>query len=236
MKMSFVKTVWVTVLFSIPFLVRSQSPVGLWEALNVTVGEEIMTPVGKWTRINQEGTYQSGDGWQQNSEGTWFFDPGTGIYKSAETNGLEDVYGGFKVAFENGNMIWRRNEDGLPVVVTWISIKTIPKTPADLIVGVWERISDGTRTPATSLAATKDFLFIRWDRICVAWDRALEKSYGYWFINAHRPELTFISMSGTTAPDVWKINVSDQTLTLTGMSEGNKTSLLSFRRIHRIPE
>lgn len=226
----------IAILFSIPFHVRSQSAVGLWEAVKVTVGEKNMTPVGKWTRINKDGTYQSGNGWQQNSEGTWSFDPGTAIYQSLETNGLVDAYGGFKVDFENGNMIWRRAEDGLPVVVTWRPIATIPRAPADLIVGVWERDSASTRTPSTDPGATKRFVFIRWDRVYVAWDKDPEKKYGYWFINAHRPELTFISMSGSHAPDVWQVKVTDETLALTGMSEGNKGSVLSFRRIHHLPE
>ncbi len=230
------KAILLIIIFFVPLHARPQSPVGLWEAISVTVGDKVMTPVGKWTRINPDGTYQSGNGWQQNSEGTWSFDPATAFYVPFEANGLEDIFGGFKISFDKDNMIWQRHEDGLPVVVTWRSIKELPRTPADLIVGVWELDPAATREPSTSHAASKHLLFIRWDRIYVEWDNTPEKRYGYWFINAHHPELTLINMDGTASPGKWRISVDTGTLTLTGISEGNNDSVLSFRRIHRLPD
>jgi hypothetical protein len=231
-----VKIILLAATFFVAFQARPQSPVGLWEATRVTVGEKAMTPMGKWTRIKDDGTYQSGNGWVQNSEGKWSFDVAKAFYVSHETNGLIDPYGGFKVSFDNGNMIWHRDEDGLRVVVTWSSIENLPRTPADLIVGMWEIDAEPTVTQPTGSAETKHLLFIRWDRIYVDWDKALEKRYGYWFINAHRPELTFISMTGSALPDAWRVDVDEVTLTLTGISEANKDALLSFRRIHHLPD
>lgn len=230
------KTILLIIIFFVPFHAQPQSPVGLWEAISVTAGGKVMTPVGKWTRINPDGTYQSGNGWQQNSEGTWSFDLATTFYVPVETNGLEDTYGGFKISFDKDTMIWQRHEDGLPVVVTWRSSKVLPRIPADLIVGVWELDPGATPEPSASLAASKHLLFIRWDRIYLEWNDTLEKRYGYWFINAHHPELTLISMDGTDSSVKWRISVDADTLTLTGISEGINASVLSFRRIHRLPD
>ena len=49
---------------------KAQSITGLWGIDKVEVGIEELTPVAKWVRINENGTYQMGNGWLQNSEGT----------------------------------------------------------------------------------------------------------------------------------------------------------------------
>ena len=45
--------------------------IGMWEFTSVQVGDQTMTPVAKWAKYNSDGTFQSGNGWTQNSIGTW---------------------------------------------------------------------------------------------------------------------------------------------------------------------
>ncbi len=40
----------------------AQSVAGFWEIKEVKVGRKLMTPVARWTRINKDGSYQSGNG------------------------------------------------------------------------------------------------------------------------------------------------------------------------------
>ena len=77
--------------------VRAQPHIGFWRVDKVEVGQETMTPVAKWFRINQDGTYQSGNGWLQNSVGTWTFDKAKNLYVPTEKNGIVDLFGGFEV-------------------------------------------------------------------------------------------------------------------------------------------
>ena len=44
---------------------------GLWKYDKVLVGEEVMTPVSKWSVFNADGTYISGNGWTQNESSFW---------------------------------------------------------------------------------------------------------------------------------------------------------------------
>ena len=37
------------------------------------MGEMELTPIAKWTQINSDGSYESGNGWLKNSEGQWTF-------------------------------------------------------------------------------------------------------------------------------------------------------------------
>lgn len=228
-------TFLLAVLLFVSLVCSAQSPVGLWEVTRVTVGDKIVTPVGKWTRINADGTYQSGNGWQQNSEGNWSFDPKTAAYVPVEKNGIHDPYGGFRVIFDqDSSMLWHRDEDGAPVEVTWAPVKLIPRAPADLVVGVWKIDSIGTAATATA-PVEMQIVFIRWDRIYVDWDRNNEKKYGYWFMNAHRPELTLMRLNGSEA-EVWRVDVNEGRLTLTGMSDRNRASVRTFHKIDRLPE
>ena len=61
---------------------QQESLIGLWEIQKVEVGEDNMTPVAKWTKINTDGTYQSGNGWLQNSQGQWNYDSKNKMYSA----------------------------------------------------------------------------------------------------------------------------------------------------------
>ena len=73
---------------------------GFWEVETVQVGDRDVTPVAKWFQINEDGTYQAGNGWMQNDEGTWAYDEQNQTYAPTSKNGLIDEFGAFSLQFE----------------------------------------------------------------------------------------------------------------------------------------
>jgi|SRR5688572_20307144 len=217
----------------------AQSIVGFWEVKEVKVGSEIKTPVAKWTKVNGDGTYQAGNGWLQNSEGTWRYDKLARSYSSFETNGIVDNYGAFKVSFKDSAMIWEREEDGLPVTVKLERIKKLPKSTADFLVGIWnlkEVLRNGQSEKSVFDAEGKHYIFIRWDRIYVERTPEGERATGYWHINGHSPEITFLSHSERKKAESWKVVVGENEVRMTGISDSNKDLVLEYTRIHDFPE
>ena len=76
-------------------LISAQSLVGLWEVKSVRVGSELMTPIAKWSMFNADGSYTSGNGWLQNSAGTWQLNEVDNSLSMNETHGLKDEFGAF---------------------------------------------------------------------------------------------------------------------------------------------
>jgi hypothetical protein len=216
-----------------------QSVVGFWEVEEVKVAGKVMTPVAKWFRVNMDGTFQSGNGWLQSAEGTWQFDKTHNTYLPTERNGLVDKYGAFKVMFEGSQMSWERMEDGDQVLVRLKRIEELPKSPADRLVGVWdlkEMTRGGKSEKSTFDPEDNYYIFIRWDRIYVERAKDGGKSFGYWHINGHRPELTLISQMDEKPREIWNVEVDDKTLKLNGISESNKALQMVFEKINHIPD
>jgi hypothetical protein len=220
-------------------LSKAQSVVGFWEAKEVMVGKEIKTPVAKWTKIHKDGSYQSGNGGIQNSEGTWSFDKKDKFFLPAETNGIKEPYGGFKVTFVKEQMLWQREEDGDVVIVKWERVEKLPKSPADLLVGLWdlkEITKNGTSEKSLFDPNDLHYIFIRWDRIYVERTPQGDRASGYWHINAHHPEITLISHNQGKTIEKWRIEVTDQELKMEGMSDSNKGTKIVYERIHEFPK
>ena len=211
---------------------------GFWEVKEVRVGGEVKAPVAKWTRINADGSFQSGNGWLQNSEGTWTFDNNNKTYLPVETNGILDEYGAFKVSFKDKTMLWERKEEGDRVIVTLQRIDILPKSTADHLVGIWdldERIRNGKSEKSTYDPQDKFYLFIRWDRMYVERTIDDKKVYGYWHIHGHKPEVKFISIDGK-AIETWTVEVDQKKLKMVGGSTSNKDLELMFSRMNKFPE
>ena len=79
---------------------------GFWEIEEVRVGAEIMTPIAKWTRVNTDGTYETGNGWSQSSRGQWFYDDNSKSLRLQETEGMQiqDQHESFQLRFEANKM------------------------------------------------------------------------------------------------------------------------------------
>ena len=230
------------------FLVSCQSSTlksditGLWLMSYVTVGEQNMTPVAKWTRINADGTYESGNGWLKNSEGSWSFNENEQTFSPKEKNGLEDIYGAFKVSMDEASdeMTWTREEDGMRVQVTLTRIDEIPQSPADAVRGLWDL--ESVHQNDEDITGTFDpdnqyYTFIRWDRIYVMRNTEGDRQSGYWHMNGHAPEITLLPHATGAAPESWRIEFTgDNELRMYGISDSNRDRLMTFSRMDSFPE
>lgn len=213
---------------------------GLWMIENVRVGNQNMTPVAKWTRIKADGTYESGNGWLKSSEGTWTYDEADQTFLPKETNGLIDPNGAFAVSFNENNMQWKRTEEGQLVTVTLTRIRELPRSPADKLQGLWdleqakENDKDITQTYDPQ---NKQYLFIRWDRVYMERTSQGTRQTGYWHMNAHKPEMTFISHNAEQQPQSWKVEfASEKKMSMMGISDSNKGQLLIYNRLKAFPQ
>lgn len=222
------KFIAVLILILVSNTVSSQKEkiIGFWEIEKVSVGTENMTPVAKWTKIKHDGTYQSGNGWLQNSYGTWKYDAQNNTYAAIDSLDIFDEFGGFKVSFDQQKMFWERQEEGMKVKVTLKPIEELPMSTADYLEGMWklDDISqNGVSIRAEFDADQKHKLFMRWDRIYLNFTPEGNKQTGYWHINGHKPEITMLPHQEGEKAQSWRIEVDEKELIMTGISDGNNT-------------
>ncbi len=234
------KTFYLTAILLLNSLISlGQQVIGFWEITEVKMGSQTMTPVAKWTKINKDGTYQSGNGWLQNAEGTWTFDRKKSLFSPKETNGLIDEFGPFTVEFTDNGMNWLREEEGTIVTVTLKRINSLPKGPADEVVGLWNLISV---TKAGMLPKLNDEvngtqnIFIRWDRIYISRSSQGARETGYWHMHGHKPEITLLPHDKNGTAETWRIEITESVLSLTGISDSNKDEKIVYYRLHRFPK
>ena len=221
------------------FFVQAQSVTGFWKVTQVTVGDEVMTPVAKWFKINENGTYQAGNGWLQNGVGIWTYHQQDQSFLPEETNGIKEEFGAFTVSFSDNEMVWKREEEGMPVIVTLKKITQMPQSTADKLVGLWDltKAYQGDQNITTSFDPNhQHYLFIRWDRVYVERTPEGARTTGYWHINGHRPEMTLLSDDENREDKSWEVLVTDTTLTMIGISEANQETKLIYHRIHEFPK
>lgn len=221
--------------------VMAQDIQGFWGITEVKVGDELMTPVAKWTKINADKTFQSGNGWQQNSIGTWTYDKKKRAYHPRETygTGLEDEAGPLTVSFKDDKMIWERKEEGMKVVVTLQRITQLPMSPADLLTGLWDLtkvVNAGQVVTSEIDPENKYYIFIRADRVFLERTPENERKYGLWHINGHKPEVTFIRNDQNKENEVWHVSFKGTELTMRGISDINKEVEMIFSRIQKFPQ
>lgn len=218
----------------------AQEVTGFWEITEVKAGDEIMTPVAKWTKINEDGSFQNGNGWQQNSTGTWTYDKNNGLFQFKPVHGIgaEDEEGVYKVSFNNGKMKWEGEEEGTKIVVSLKRTEKLPMSPADSLMGLWDLtkvIKDGKDSTTGYDPKNLHYLHIRWDKIFAERTSQGERSMGYWFIRGHAPEITLFSFNKERDDERWRISFNDAELTLTGFSETNKGQELLYTKINKFP-
>lgn len=208
---------------------------GLWEVTSVKVGDEIMTPVGKWSDLSQSRLFTSGNGWLQNSSGYWDYDRSTSELTLTATTGFEDSFGPFKVQMVGEDeMIWTREENGELVTVVNKKVKRVPKTPRDIATGLWD-LEEANR-------AGKDILnefdpqnnrrvFLRWDNLVFDFING-QRVAGMWRIDAHRPALDILYYDTSKEPDYWQISFEGED----SMTWTKQDLTLKFSRLTSFPE
>ena len=211
---------------------------GFWLVAKVTVGARELTPVARWFKIDK-GKQVSGNGWTQHSFGSYKFDKKTSELLFITTNEPEDEFGAFKVVRTGPLMTWSRKEENEMVVVELKPITELPMSPADEAKGLWvlnqafERDQDILKTFDPD---HKHFLFIRWDRQYVKQINAHERISGYWFFDALRPEVTFISENREQEDEKWTVTIEGAKLTMRGSSENVKEMVLVYSRATEFPK
>ncbi|SNR32363.1 hypothetical protein SAMN06265371_101264 [Lutibacter agarilyticus] len=208
---------------------------GLWIVKSVTVGEEEMTPNGRWMRFNSDFTQESGNGWFQHSTGEWSLEPDNHELTVINENGLDDLNEPFKVKMSNNEMIWERMEEGLIVIVKLERIIQLPTTSGDKLLGLWKLDeSVGTDNYFSTSMGTNDYLFFRWDkRFVIGTENG--KVHGVYNVHGHKPEVELIPYGEQFERDFWIIDFDENTLKLKLL---NTDSIVSrnFIRIHQFPQ
>lgn len=211
---------------------------GFWLVSKVTVGGRELTPVGRWFKLDK-GKQVSGNGWLQHSFGTYKFDKKKSELLFQTTNEPEDEFGAFKVIRTGPLMTWSRKEENELVVVELKPITELPMSAADEVKGLWVLNSAFDRDLEVTKTFDPDhkhFLFIRWDRQYVKQINAHERISGYWFFDALRPEITFISEHREQEDEKWNVTIEGTKMTLKGSSENVKEMTLVYSRATEFPK
>lgn len=177
---------------------------GLWLVDQVSVGEETMTPVGKWTRFNADGTQSSGNGWKQHTIGEWKLE-GDQLELTSH-NAPEDEAGAFTVLWiSDEELQWTRVEMGDTVVVRLSRIDELPTTDADRLIGEWEVVS----APDSSEFYEGIIVFIRWDNILKITVDGTDY-YGIYRIHGHRNSIEWIPYSVELVKANWSFQFDQE--------------------------
>lgn len=171
---------------------------GLWQVNQVTVGDEFLTPTAKWFLFEANGQQSGGNGWIQNSKGTWTYNTSTYEFLTSDSEGRTDEYGAFNLSFEDAKMIWQRQEDGLDVKVILSPIEEKPLAPWDKITGSWKILKYEMLNSVTNIGEITDVepysYYFGWDRRYRQFDASGKLiATGIWQIEAHSPWLWMIS-------------------------------------------
>jgi len=209
---------------------------GLWVVKEVKLGDEVMTPNARWTRLNADFSQESGNGWFQHSYGTWSLDYETKELRIINENGINDPDGPFIVALENDVMTWSRTENGQPVKVILERAEKLPQTYGDKLLGLWklnEAVGDGNYFSQTFENESQDYLFLRWDRRFVI-GSGQTQVHGVYNVNGHKPELELIPYGNDFVRDFWRVDFGENSITLKLL---NTDSIVTreFIRIHQFP-
>ena len=201
---------------------------GLWEVKKVAMGQESMTPVAKWFRLEADGRQSSGNGWLQHIIGTWQYNSQDSTIQFVNTNGWKDENGPFRVQMKGEQMIWQRQEEGQLVTVTSERIKELPLTPGNQALGVWALDSlklDG----APQEVASPSYLHLRWDSN-FRFRKGKEQQMGIWKFHGHRPTMEWVIYDENNTRQEWEVKVESSTMTLTSTKRyqsATRNSILS---------
>ena len=202
-------------------------------------GDQMMTPIAKWYEFHKDGTYAGGNGWLQNSQGTYTYDVPSRLFLPTETQGLADPFGPFTVTLSADGMEWERMEEGAAVVVTLQRVNTRPRGYSDQVTGMWgltDVMEGEVSVTETFDPEGKHSLYLGWDRIYRGRNPQGDRESGYWHAHAHKMEITLLPHQEGQAPETWQVQVEDEQLVLTGISETNMAVVRIYQRLREWPQ
>ncbi|MEH0152996.1 hypothetical protein V6R21_02560 [Limibacter armeniacum] len=184
-----------SLLLIVSAITMAQPVVGFWKVDLVMVGDMDVTPVAKWFKYHQDHSYQAGNGWSQNSVGTWTYDKQKEEFLPFNSKGEPDEFGAFKTSFEDGKMYWEREEEGMKVKVTLSPTTEMPMAPKDSIAGKWQLVSiikEGKDITDLHKANHQEEIFIRWGGTYIKTNPDGSKSHGFWHMDPHHPKFHMV--------------------------------------------
>lgn len=206
---------------------------GLWLIKEVQVGDEIMTPDAKWTRLNEDFSQTSGNGWFQHSIGTWEFNQEAAELQIITDNGLDDPFGPFVVVINGDQMSWKREEDGAMVLVRLERVIDLPPTFRDKLLGLWKLAEvTGNGEYYREDFDDTDYLFIKWNGRFEA-SSGGKKTYGVYNVHSHKPEIELIPY-GDKSRSFWKMDLLESGFEMS-LLNSKKEVKRRFERTRRLP-
>ena len=208
---------------------------GLWEVTKVEVGEEQMTPRGKWNRLQPNGRFETGNGWLINGDGTWRYNSEDSEITLTNYTGFYDPFGPFDIlSSTDSTMVWKRIEEGQEVSVFYRKIKALPKALPDIATGIWD--FESAQRMGKDVTEEYDptgtrFVFLRWDRKYIDFTEK-GRINGVWNIDAHRPVIDILYYDNEKEFDYWDIAIEEDRMIWTREGYG---LVLTFTRMDRFP-
>lgn len=216
---------------------KANSVIGFWKVIKVSQGDQIITPVAKWFKIKEDNTFQSGNGWTQNSYGTWTFNENEKKYSSNTLNGIKDEFGAFDTYFSGDTLFWERTENEMKVMVSLIPISEMPMALADKILGLWQlvEVKKGNNNQISTYDPKgKQFIFIRPDKRYRVRNSKEKISQGFWHMDGHKPILTLINYDRSIENKLFQIEIKNGALIM--KQPANDGLFLIYKRINVYPE
>ena len=205
---------------------------GLWQIEKVEVGNQEMTPIAKWARLNKDQTHESGNGWNQHSIGSWNYNSKENKIMISNENGLEDAFGGFTIKqLSQEKMTWWRVEEGEEVTVHLNKINNIPSSPANTLLGVWKLNSNPKEVSNENIS----YLFLRWDNILVSRQENEGRRYAAYKTHGHKNEVEFIYYEDPLRLERWEYSFDGKNTLLLSKNDEGKITELRYERINYLP-
>ncbi|MEM9820107.1 MAG: hypothetical protein AAF985_03515 [Bacteroidota bacterium] len=205
--------------------------VGLWQIEKVKIGNQEMTPMARWTRLNKNKSQESGNGWFQHTIGQWTYDAQNNTIAITNSNGVKDEFEGFTInKVDNKKMIWSREEEGEQVIVTLKKTNKLPQATSNRLLGVWLLKTKNE----VKLEGSASYIFLRWDRIVVSRQESKSKQYGTYKTHGHKEELQIIYYEEPLRQEIWSYQFDGKNHLI--LEEINEKVKLEYERIDYIPK
>lgn len=172
---------------------------GLWLVKKVTMGnEEMITPALNWMQFNADSTHAFGNGWLQNSFGSWTFQKKSKILTIKNDIGFSDYTNPMKIALSEKNMTCKLKVDEMEITVFFERIDKLPTSEANKLYGLWKIDSTFINSKDVSDSLNPDkkaMLFLRWDNNFEIRNYPEGEKYGIFKTQAFRQQLEMVNYS-----------------------------------------
>lgn len=215
---------------------RPATITGLWEVTSVSIGDENMTPQGRWMRFYEDGSQESGNGWYKHSEGDYLFDLSTSLLEITNWNGIKDPNDAFKVTIQGDQMTWTREEDGQALTVALEKIQKLPMTSANATMGLWvlDKVTyDGEDISELNNPENNRYLHLRWDGVFIDQNGPEGRLRGPYRMHGHNPQIELIYYGDCARIDSYDYEVSKDKLILSNSEQGSL--VMTYHRSDEYP-